>query len=200
MEDDTAPRTKVGRVLEEYDLTETRETLEARWTGVSGERTSLRDLADEINKRILEAELRRTGAAPSDFETEGIYEALRHESGSDGIRARRRLERRGVDLDTLTEDFVTHTAVHTYLTEERGASLPSNDRDLIEEKVETINKLKGRMEAVSESAIRSLVNADELQRDDYDLLIDVRIICPSCGKGTPIDDLFQDGGCECEVG
>lgn len=200
MEDGTNPRTKVERVLKKYDLTEMGERLEAEWTGISGERTSLRDLADNINKQILKTELQKTGSSPPDFETEGTYEVLRHDSGSEEIRARRRLERRGIDVDTLSQDFVTHTAVHTYLREERGASLPSDNRDPIEAKVEMINKVKGRIEAVSESAIQSLVNADELERDDYDLLVDIRAICPSCGKDTPIDEFFRNGGCECEVG
>ena len=39
--------TKVARLIDEYDLSGMGARLEAAWTGASGERTSLRDLADE---------------------------------------------------------------------------------------------------------------------------------------------------------
>ena len=38
--------TKVARLIEKYELSGMGAELEAAWTGESGERTSLRDLAD----------------------------------------------------------------------------------------------------------------------------------------------------------
>jgi predicted transcriptional regulator len=197
MGDDTTPRTKVGRVIERYGLDGMGGRLEAEWTGRTGERTSLRDLADRLNRRILEARIREMGSSPSDFEITSIYEALHHGTGSEEIQARRRLERQGIDTDALRSDFITHTAVHTYLTESRGVSLPPDDQNLRERKIETIEKLRGRVEAVSESAIASLVNAEKLNDDEYTVLVDIQVICPNCGKATPISELFREGGCEC---
>jgi hypothetical protein len=197
MGDNTNPSTKVERVIERYDLDGMGRRLEAEWIGRTGERTSLRDLADRLNRRILEARIRETGSSPSDFEITSIYEALHHDTGSEEIQARRRLERQGIDTDALRNDFVTHTAVHTYLTESRGVSLPSNDQELSERKIETIEKLRGRVEAVSDSAITSLVNAGMLDDEAYTVLVDIQAVCPNCGKATPISELFRDGGCEC---
>ncbi|MUW15450.1 hypothetical protein GJ633_12995 [Halorubrum sp. CBA1125] len=191
------PNTKVARVIEEYELEGMGAQLEAAWTGESGERTSLRDLADEFNEAVLEAALRETGAAPLDFEVSGTYEAFKHGSGPDATRARRRLEREGVDVDDLASDFVTHQAIHTYLTEARGASLPEDDAGAADRKVETIEKLQGRVTAVTESAISSLATADELDRDDYDVLVDVRAVCPNCGADTSVSELIRRGGCGC---
>ncbi|MDZ5811294.1 hypothetical protein U4E84_08025 [Halorubrum sp. AD140] len=188
--------TKVARVIDERGLGGMGATLEAAWTGETGERTSLRDLADEFNEAVLEAALRDAGVASLAVEVPSTYEALRSDAGSEATRARRRLEREGVDVDGLTGDFVTHQAIHTYLTRDRGASLP-DDEGLADRKVETIEKLQGRISAVTESSLASLANADELDRDDYDVLVDVRAVCPSCGADAPVGELIRRGGCGC---
>ena len=96
-----------------------------------------------------------------------------------------------MDIDELTKDFVTHQAIHTYLTQEREASLPAADGDLADKKLETIEKLQGRLSVVVESALSSLTNAGELDRDDYNILVDVRAICPSCGTDMTVGELIR---------
>lgn len=189
--------TKVARVIRTYGLDEMGAELEAAWTGASGERTSLRDLADEFNVAVLQAALGEVGVSSLSVDPSSTYEALRSDSGSSATRARRRLEREGVDVDELTGDFVTHQAIHTYLTQEREASLPAADDDMADRKVETIEKLQGRVSAVAESAITSLANADELDCGDYDVLVDVRAVCPNCGTDAPVGELIRQGGCGC---
>ncbi len=189
--------TKVARVIQEYGLDGMGANLEASWTGETGERTSLRDLADEFNEAVLEAALREASVSSLTVDVSSTYRDLRGESGSSATRARRRLEREGIDVDELTGDFVTHQAIHTYLTQEREASLPTADDDIADRKVETIERLEGRVSAVAESAISSLANADELDRDDYDVLVDVRAVCPNCGADAPVGELIRQGGCGC---
>lgn len=189
--------TKVARVIRKYGLDSMGATLETAWTGENGERTSLRDLADEFNEAVLEAALRDADASSLSIDVSSAYESLRGESGSAATRARRRLEREGIDADELSEDFVTHQAVHTYLTQAREASLPAADEDAAARKAETIEKLQGRTSAVAESAISSLANADRLDRGDYDVLVDVRAVCPRCGTDTPVGELLRQGGCGC---
>lgn len=190
-------RTKVSRVIDEYDLEGMGAQLEAAWTGESGERTSLRDLADEFNQAVLEAALQKVGVSLMDFEVSGTYEALKRGSGSERTRAKRRLKREGVEVDTLTTDFVTHQAVHTYLTKDRQASLPEDETDIVERKIEAIEKLLGRVSVVTESATSSLASANRLDRDDYDVLVDVRVVCPDCGSDYAIAELLRSGGCQC---
>ncbi|WP_144797316.1 rod-determining factor RdfA [Halorubrum depositum] len=197
MTGEDGPNTKVGRVIEAYDLDEMGSTLEAEWTGETGERTSLRDLADEFNEAVVAAAVRESASSSLDVEVSSTYEALRNGTGPEATRARRRLEREGVDVDELTADFVTHQAIHTYLTEDRGASLPSDEEGRVDRKIQTIEKLQGRLSAVSESAISSLANAGELDRDDYDVLVDVRAVCPHCGADAPVSELIRRGGCGC---
>lgn len=190
-------QTKVARVIDEYDLDGMGARLEAAWTGEAGERTSLRDLADEFNERVLEAALQEAGSTPLEFEISGIYETLSSTMDSDATRARRRLEREGVDVDTLESDFVTHQAIHTYLKRDREASYLEDDHDRRGRKIESIEKLQGRLKAVTESALSSLVSADDLDREDYDVLVDVRAVCPECGAGQPVTEILRDGGCGC---
>lgn len=189
--------TKVARVIDAYDLSGMGARLESAWTGESGERTSLRDLADEFNETVLETALREAGISALDFEVTGTYEALRHGSGSEEMRARRRLEREGVDVNALVSDFVTHQAVHTYLTTERGATLPERDGNTVDRKIETIDKLNGRVAAVTETAIESLISEAELDRTSYEVLVDVRVVCAECGTDHSVGELLRRDGCPC---
>ena len=189
--------TKVARVIDKYGLSGMGEELEAAWTGESGERTSLRDLADEFNERVLEEALRESDVSALNFELTGTYETLRHGSSSEETRARRRLEREGVDVDVLRSDFVTHQAVHTYLTKERGATLPERDENAVERKIETIDKLNSRVAAVTDTAIQSLIPDEELERTSYEVLVDVRVVCSACGSDHSVGELLRQGGCDC---
>lgn len=193
----TDTNTKVARVIHQYDLDGMGAKLEAAWTGDSNERTSLRDLADEFNEAVLEAALRKENVSLASVDASSTYDALRGESGSSKMRARRRLEREGIDVDKLTGDFVSHQAIHTYLTKEREANFIASNDDIAERKIETIQKLQARLSAVAETGISSLANADELDSDDYEVLVDVRAICPHCGADSPIGELVRRGGCKC---
>ncbi|SNR66355.1 rod-determining factor RdfA [Halorubrum vacuolatum] len=190
-------RTKVARLIEEYDLAGMGAQLEEAWTGTAGERTSLRDLADEFNQAVLEAALRDADVSGLSVDVVGTYEALNGGSGAERTRAERRLEREGVDPDALSKDFVTHQAVHTYLTKDRGASLPEDETDPVDRKINTIEKLQGRTVAVTESALSSLTSAGALDNKEYDVLIDIRAVCPACGSSYPVRELLRSGGCDC---
>jgi hypothetical protein len=84
--------TKVARVIEEYELIGIGEELEAAWTGEFGERTSLRNLADEFN----ESGLQDVGSTPIEFEVSGTYKTLFDDSEVYATRARRLNSRAGM--------------------------------------------------------------------------------------------------------
>ena len=178
-------------MIRKYGLDGIGVTLETAWTGENGERTSLRHLADEFNEAVLEAVLRDSDTSSHSVDVPSAYELLCGDTRSSSTRARRRLEREGINVDEPSEDFVTHQAVHTYLTQVRGASLPVADEDAAARKAETIEKLQRRTLAVAESAISSLANADQLDRGDYDVLVDARTVCPRCGTYIPVRKLLD---------
>jgi hypothetical protein len=194
-------RTKVERVIDRYGLEEWGPRLEAEWVGDETERTSLRDLATEFNQAVLHAAVRDAGTSVLDTDIESLYRVLTDDdvSRSDAVRKRRELERSGVDIDDVQSNFVTHQTIYTYLTNVREASLPEEDtEDRIERKKETVQRLAGRTQVITESTLEELGNADEISDRDYEVLVDVRTICGNCGADYPIVDLLEQGGCDCD--
>ncbi|WP_408958203.1 rod-determining factor RdfA [Natrinema sp. 74] len=196
-------RTKVERVIDEYGLEEWGDRLEAEWTGDGTERTSLRDLATEFNQAVLRAAVRDAGASVIDTDIESLYRTLTDDgdvSRSDAVRKRRELERSGVDIDGVRSDFVTHQTIYTYLTNVREASLPEESpEDRVDRKKETVQRLAGRTQVVTESTLTELSNAGEITDRDYEVFVDVRTICGNCGADYPIAELLDQGGCDCDV-
>lgn len=204
MTDDSSARrrTKVERVMDEYDLESWGDRLEAEWIGDGTDRTSLRDLATEFNQAVLRAALRDAGASVFDTDVESLYRTLTDDdvSRSDAVRKRRELERSGVDIDDVRSDFVTHQTIYTYLTNVRDASLPEEDpEDRVDRKKETVQRLAGRTQVITESTLDELRGAGELTDRDYEVFVDVRAICGNCGTDYPIADLLEQGGCDCDV-
>lgn len=189
------PNSKVARVIEKYELDGMGERLETEWTGVDGRRTSLRDLADRFNRAVLAAAMREAAHSAVESDVASAYTTLTDDdvTTADRMRKRRELEQAGVDVDAVLDDFVTHQAVHTYLTSYRGAELPDRSTD----RVATIERIQGRTAAVAESTVESLVDAGEVTDHEYDVLVDVRAVCPDCGTDYAVVDLLRDGGCDC---
>lgn len=195
-------RTKVERVIDEYDLESWGDRLETQWIGDGTDRTSLRDLATEFNKAVLRAALRDAGGSVLDSDIETLYRTLTDDdvSRSDAVRKRRELERSGMDIDAVRSDFVTHQTIYTYLTNVRDASLPEEDtEDRLERKKETVQRLAGRTQVVTESTLEELRNAEEITDREYDVFVDVRTICANCGTDYSVAELLDQGGCDCEV-
>ncbi|MFC5368938.1 rod-determining factor RdfA [Salinirubrum litoreum] len=189
---------KVGRVIAEYDLSGTAEWLEAAWVGDGRERRSLRDLADEFNRRALEAAMRDAGMDPVPVEVESAYTTLTDDETSSGARVelRNRLEWEGVDLDTVEADFVTHQAVHTFLRKYRGVERGTPEADP-EKARETIGKLRGRTEAVTTNVVERLADRGALSVGSVDALVDVQVVCRDCESQYQVEELIDRGGCDC---
>lgn len=196
--DQDRPSSKVARVIDDYELEGMGEYLESAWTGEDGTRTSLRDLADEFNQSVLGAAIRESGGRATDHDVAASYRVLTGDdvSNADTLRKERELERDGVDVERLRRNFVTHQAIHTYLTDYREAELEERSVDP-ERKVETLERLEGRTAAVAESTLSSLVDADAVTDREYELFVEVRAVCEECGSDYALVDLIADGGCDC---
>ena len=192
-------RSKVGRLIADHDLEGMGQVLADRWTGEVGEKHSLRDLADYFNRELLRATVEEAGSRPLDGEVENLYRLLTDETVSGGMRteARKTLERDGVDVETLEAEFVSHQAVHTYLTKYRNVALQDEEVDQLEKDSETIRRLTSRTATVTESTLERLRNTDRVVLGDFDVLVDVRVLCADCGTATNITDLLEAGGCDC---
>lgn len=197
----TGRRTKVQRVIDQRGFDELGYFLEQRWTKTSGERMSLRELADYVNRRVLEDELGDTTIQLLDTERDTVYRALTDDDieSETHVPIQRRLEREGIDVEELTNDFVTHQAIHTYLTKTRGVDSPETDSEPDPEGgLETINRLQSRLTDVVTKTLASLRNAGVLTLGDFTAYVNVNIVCSDCGAQYEVNELFEDGGCECD--
>lgn len=203
MVDDGPPnRNKVIRVINKYALDGLGEELERRWLGVNGDRESLRDLAETFNQAVLEAALKRAGEQPVDGEIQNYYRLLTADNVNAAARtqAETRLDRQGIDVESVKHDFISHQAIHTYLTDVRGASLPadgSSSEATITNRLEAMLRLRNRLVAVVERGLEALRRAGHLSLGDFDVMVELTVYCNECGSSMAITDLFDQGGCEC---
>lgn len=189
------PRSKVARVIEEYDLDGLGEELEARWLATDDRQMSLRELAAHFNRRVLEVALEESDVDLLDVDVDTIYDRLTDDSVSSGIRTRleRRLDRNGVDVDALTGDFVTHQAVHSYLRKYRNVEQPEKSpaerRDAATERVQ---KLQDRSAAVTRDALESLQREGLIPEGELDVVVDIRAVYQGTGEQYNVFDLLEE--------
>jgi hypothetical protein len=190
---------KVLRLIGTYDLTGVGEELEELWTAEE-DRQSLRQLADYFNQQLLRSALEETDAQLLDGEVENIYRLLTDESVSSAeqTRGRRRLERMGVDVDTLESDFVTYQAIRTYLTEYKEAEYAGEQMEPIEREVANLQQLRGRVVSVTEGKVENLRDNGELTLDGFQTMVNVQILCEECNAQFDVFELLERGGCRCE--
>ena len=171
---------KVGRVADLYGLSDLDRELRTRWTGDGREKHSLRELERYLNRRVLAAALRSAGVDTLQGEVENLYGLLTGDDASEGVRveARRRLERDGVDPESVEDDFVSHQTIHTHLRECLDV-----DHD-----------------PGGGASLERLRDGGELDMDGFDVYVDVRVACEACGRFHEIGSLFENGGCECQIG
>ena len=190
---------KIGRVLAAYGLEDLHERLPALWRGDTGEATSLRDLARQINIAILQRAMERAGLDPIDGEAANAYRLLTDDEVSAGARTqqRRSLERAGIEVDQLEGQFVTHQAIYTYLTEVLGVS-KDTDTDPVESRRERVQRLRGRTEAVVGDALTTLRDSSSITLGESETTVDIRVYCRNCQSGYEFEDLLARGGCACD--
>lgn len=199
-EDDSRPDSKVARVIDTYELDGWGETLERRWTDETGERTSLRDLADTLNEEIMTAALRDADVSVTTLDAASTYRTLSGEgdvSPADRHRKERELEQAGVDVETVRSDFVTHQAVHTYLTSYRDAELEDRSEGRAERAVENLQRLQGRAGVVTESTVERMVSTEEITDHEYEVFVDIQVVCEDCERTYSVNELLTAGGCDC---
>lgn len=204
--DDRPPthRSKVGRVIQEYGLDGLGDELERRWLGDDGDRHSLRQLAEYYNRRVLEAAIDAAEGRMIEGEVENLYRLLTDDdvTASARTQAETKLSRMGVDTESLRNDFVTHQAVHTYLTKFRGVSSPTTydtPEEAIENRRETIQRLRNRLAAVADRSLDGLREAGHVSVGAPDVMVTVTVHCHECDTTYDIVDLLDRRGCDCET-
>lgn len=195
MTNDKTRPSKIDRTVERYGLTGLGDTLEERWTRET-DRFSLRELAAYFNKQVLRSAVESEGMRPLDSEIENYYQLLTDADAQAGDReeVRRRLERRGIDIEQLQGDFVSHQTIYTYLRDHRQASLetdqsPADQRRAVEQR---INRLRGRTGAVVTESLQTLARNGEFPLEEFDTIVDIRVVDTTTGETFDVDQLLND--------
>lgn len=105
---------KVAHLLEEYEMGLLGTELEQLWTA-EGNRRNLQELAIHFNQQLLQQALEEAGIRTLDGEIETIYRLLTTYDTLDQVRIRHRLERNGVNVDELIDDFVIYDTILSYI-------------------------------------------------------------------------------------
>ena len=196
---ETDSNSKVVAVIRRRNLTGLGDELVERWVGETTERMSLRELAEYFNRELLAQTLRDASVTTLDGESANIYRLLTDDDVSSGaaVQATNRLEQHGIDVDRLVADFVSRQAIHTYLTGYRDVSYSSPDVDPVETETTNVQRLKRRMTTIVESKVERLRSTDRITLGEFNLLVDMRVLCEDCGAQYQVSELFERGGCEC---
>lgn len=191
-------RSKVARLIDEYELDEIGAELEHLWTAEEN-RQSLRDLADYFNLQLLTYAVEKANIQHLDGEVENTYRLLTDNdiSSAKATRVQRRLERDGVDVESLKTDFVTYQAIRTYLKDHRGAEYTPAETDPLERETTNVQKLRGRMVSVTEDKLEQLRNSGVLTLGDFRTIAEIQVICEDCNTQYDVVELLDRGSCEC---
>lgn len=193
-------RSKVQRIIEERGFEGLGAELERRWTTDGPEQMSLRELADLFNRRVLADEIAASEMQVVEGEVENFYMKLTDDDvGSETrVEVERRLRREGIDIDTVSDDFVTHQSIHTYLRQFRGASVDTPTPETrLDNASETINRLLGRVRNVVSNTLQTLDNTGAISLGDTDVFVTVNVVCNDCGSRMEVNELLEEGGCDC---
>lgn len=193
---------KIAKLVQKCDLVGIGKELERYWTPEANDRMSLRELADYFNKEVLAQVLYQNAISALDGEAANYYRLLTADDISSGTRTQieNRLEPHGIDVEKLKRDFVTHQAIHTYLTKERNVTY--NQPELSDEKrmnarIETIGRLKNRLVAVVEQTISEFAQCEGSFSGDTHVMVLVQVQCTDCDTQYPITELLTKGGYKC---
>jgi len=193
------PSNKIDQTINKYNLQGMGAELENRWLGVDREQESTRDLADFFNKAVLKEAIDESEAFTLSKNVDKLYQTLTGEAETDSTLVRSRLEQSGIDVEEVTNDFVSHQTVYRYLKDIREAEQPDQSpEERKQNAIETIQRLRGRTTTVTERTINSLKKADAIAVGEFSILNDLQVLCESCGRSYDVATFLEHGGCECQ--
>lgn len=187
---------KIERVCERRGLPTLADRLVDRRTETDA---SLRDLERVFNREVLATAMRAAGMELLEDEAANVYRLLTDEDVSHAARteARDRLARAGVDVEAVEGDFVTYGTIRTHLRECAGIDTGREVTVDAATVSDTIFKLFGRTEAVTERELARLAESDGFDAGDLTVSLTARVACEGCGEEYGLRRLLEGGGCGC---
>jgi DNA-binding transcriptional ArsR family regulator len=188
---------KVGRDAGKYDVPDLPRLVKRRRVEAD---SSLRDIADTANVRLVEAVLDCTDADVAG-DAVSVYDALTDEETAPERRlsVRNQLTDVGVAVGELEEDFVSYQAVRYHLrncldmdTNREGITSVSAGREIIA-------NARERDQEIIAQTLRRLQRVDELRNTAIEVRVSPRVSCQNCGQSYDLRDFIDTGGCDCTV-
>jgi len=194
MSSETEKCCKVGRVAAKRGLTRLDDELRRR----RGAGASLRDLEGFLNERVLERALDEANEAVVG-DPESLCRTLQSSDVDAGRKAelRANLERAGVDVDAVEDDFISHQTIRDHLRDCLDVDTSRETRIDRERGHTTISWAQSRSQAVIEQTLQQLRNAGELATGNLDVTQTARVTCTDCGATYRLDELLDSASCEC---
>lgn len=188
---------KVCRVLGERDIEEYDDRMLSQWQGDGSQRKGYRQLAEWLNVTLLRREMDKAGLTTLGEEANSKYQRLQSDESSAGDVANM-LEREGIDVDRLRDDFVSYGVVRTHITECLGAEYDQPAESNWER--EAIDIARDRAEEKVREAVGSLVNKDRIETStDLEVHVGVEVECENCQSRVPVGRAIRRGHvCHCD--
>lgn len=196
---------KIGRKIEQYGLDDLNDDLRReRFDNAA----SLRELADLINRRILETEIQDTGtdltnvaygAVNPDDALAAVYEALTNDDAPADreARVRTRLEQNGVNIERVESDWITHPTVRSHLNECLGIDTSRSAQITPTDSMNTIEWARTRCSQIIEQTVVRLIRSGHITISDFEVSVDIRVECTDCGRVYRPTELLKRGSCNC---
>lgn len=190
---------KVGTVAKRWELDGIHGELERQWTEAG---TSIRTLTEQFNRRVLRAGFEASDRTPIDGEIDNLYRVLTGEEIDAGSRtqARERLRRNDVPIEELEGQFVSHQTLYRHLRNCLAVTHEADDRttaELIDTWRDRIRALQARTGSVTERGVSQLSDGDAVDIGDFDVLVEVNVICNDCGEFYELETFLDGRTCGC---
>lgn len=191
---------KVGTVIKKYELDSVNDNLIADWTGQRGDPKSVRTLADQLNCRLLRAEMRTADMDIVEGQVKNLHRLLTDDNALEAVRiqARNVLTDNGINVEQLENTFVSHQTVYRHLRSCLDIEKES-DTLSIEKELTRINRMQNRAETVVDDTVSRLRDGEELALNNFEVLVNFRVMCEECGEFYNASELLDHGGCTCQI-
>lgn len=195
---------KVGRIQQKYSIPNLDDELVAYWTAPD-DRMSLRELAEYFNRAVLEAAVAERGSVPLPEEVDTWYDLLADPDviSSSRTQVHRELQRRGVDVEAVLDDFVSYQSINRHLKNCRGVDRDDpeeTDAEYVDRRMQSVYALENKLKAILTSTLEQLDRSGRIALSEFAVTINVTIVCSSCNRSHTLADVVETGGCDCETG
>lgn len=187
---------KVCRVLDERRLEKYDDRLVEQWKGDGKPRKGYRRLARWLNVTLLRREMDMVGLSTLGNEAESKYDRL-VEDDANAVELERVLEREGIDVDRLRDDFVAYGVVRKHLKECLGAEY--REPDSSEWQQQAIEIATDHARSRVSDAVSSLQSRGDIEAGGtLNVEVTAEVECTDCRSKVPLQRALRRGYvCHC---